>query len=193
MRKRVTSVQSNAQKWYSEQYNIVENQWKLIYLLPGQCTKDKGLREHQSKILQRYLCLNPLLEKMGLIESDKCMFCKNEKETIPHLFVQCTKVSRFWNNFSSWWVERTGNNVQFDEMHILMGFWVKEEQEHSDLLNMLLLLAKKYLYEVRSSDNVPYFPTYLRKMYMYSEVEKESARRTDRYLDYLQKWEPLLN
>ena len=60
--------QSDAQIMYSRIYNIDDDEWKLIYLIPGRCTKDNKLREIQYKILQRFMCLNPLLTKIGIIK-----------------------------------------------------------------------------------------------------------------------------
>ncbi len=182
--------QSNAQRLYSEQYNISENQWKSIYVIPGKCTMDKGLRQQQYKVAQRYVCLNPLLLKMGVKETDRCTFCKEEKETISHLFVNCNKIKNFWTHFQNWWIQETNKNIQLDEVHTIFGFW--EHDTYVDLLNVLLLIAKKYIYECRCSDNVPHFQAYLQKVKAYSEIEKASARKKDRYLNFLQKWEIIL-
>ena len=72
-------------------YNLMENDWNVIYKNLYECTSDNKLRELQYRILNNYIVLNPYLVKVKKIETNLCSFCDQESETMEHFFCNCEK------------------------------------------------------------------------------------------------------
>ena len=104
-------------------------------------------REFQYKILNRYLKTNAFLYKIGLIASPSCAFCGAESESLEHLLITCPFANDFWLDFICWF-----RNVKIfldglSNIDKLFGIWNREEDFL--LLNHLLIIAKKHIYECR--------------------------------------------
>ena len=83
------------QTHWNKQLNITPEQWKKIYTLPYLTTKDTYLRWLQYRILHNILPTNWYLVKIQVCESNKCLNCKNDKETIDFLFWHCDVIQLF--------------------------------------------------------------------------------------------------
>ena len=93
---------SKAFKNYTEQYNINNEKWKLIYRLPHELNISNKAKEMQYKILHNYVPTNQLLFKMNIIQSPRCNFCNLYDQTTPHLFFNCLVVKNFWFSVIAW-------------------------------------------------------------------------------------------
>ena len=60
------------------------------------------MRTFQYKILNNFLYLNEKLSKMGLVETPLCSSCKENDETLIHLFAWCPVTKNMWNRFKVW-------------------------------------------------------------------------------------------
>jgi len=80
---------------WNKQLNITLEQWKKIHTLPYLTTKDTYLLWLQYRILHNILPTNSYLVKIQVCESNNIKFCKNNKETIDHLFRQCGVIQLF--------------------------------------------------------------------------------------------------
>ena len=78
-----------------KQLNITPEQWKKIYTLLYLTTKDTYLRWLQYRILHNSLPTNSYLVKIQVCESNKCLNCKNDKETIDYLFWHCDVIQLY--------------------------------------------------------------------------------------------------
>ena len=75
--------------------------WKEIYSLPRKVTIDTYSRIFHYKCLNNILYLNNALFKMKLIDSPLCYFCKEQNESISHLFLECRDTKSLWNAVQS--------------------------------------------------------------------------------------------
>ena len=91
---------SSQQKWL-EDVNITIN-WETTYQLSFQCTKSTTLTVFSFKFLHRRLSTNSSLDKIGLVNSEKCTFCQRETEKLVHLFWDCPVTQSFWISLSLW-------------------------------------------------------------------------------------------
>ena len=86
---------------------------------------------------------NIQLERYGIKDSNLCTFCKIEKETLQHLFVDCAKVKVFWEKVSTLILgfSQTLNfkNIILNTMHV--------NQKVID--NFIVLAAKHFIYKTR--------------------------------------------
>ena len=80
------------------------------------------------------------------MESAGCSFCKQEEETISHLFWYCDIVQVFWAKLKTALNESCENCFEpiFTEMLVLFG--VKENVATDRVIGLIILLAKYYIF-----------------------------------------------
>ena len=91
-----------AKEKLSAKYHHLTIDWKRVYLLSFRTTLETKLWEFQFKILNRIVFTNEKLFRFGMAESDKCVFCQTEVESIEHLLFSCKISSVFWKHVLSW-------------------------------------------------------------------------------------------
>ena len=84
-----------AKEKLSAKYHHLTIDWKRGYLFCFRTTLETQLREFQFNILSRIVFTNKKLFHFGIAESDKCVFCQTEVESIEHLFFSCKISSNF--------------------------------------------------------------------------------------------------
>ena len=131
-------------------------------------------KELQYKILNRYIATNCFLKKIGVIESEQCTFCKNEIETLKHLFYECRVVANFWQIFHLWWERCTSENFSLTFKDIIIGY-----RFHNPpiLLNLCILYAKFFIYTCRVQGRHPAFSNYLLYLSVQFDIERCVAHR----------------
>ena len=92
---------SKANRIYSNEFNLQEEDWQNIYLLPHKIPFCNKAKEFQFKVLHRYLGTNQLLFKIGKVESPRCNFCFLYEQNIEHLLVFCNISRNFWLQVSN--------------------------------------------------------------------------------------------
>ena len=55
-------------------------------------------------------------------ESNQCRLCKNNPETITHLFSECRETLELWTNVEYWILTRTGTSIKFDTTMKILGY-----------------------------------------------------------------------
>ena len=83
------------------------------------------------------LFMNDKFFKIGLSDSDKCSFCGTYTEDLYHLFFNCSFVQAFWNVFTVWWSDLSGEYLTLSLKDIMGGLL-----QGNDLLNYLIILGK---------------------------------------------------
>ena len=98
------SPNQSQQKWQEDIILMTKQElnWKEAYQMAFQCTKSTKLITFNFKFLHRRISTNNFLEKIGLVDSEKCTFCEKETEKLAHLFWTCSKTQAFWTNFKVW-------------------------------------------------------------------------------------------
>ena len=102
-----TSPSKTQNKWLTDcqitGFNSIN--WKVVNKLPFSCKKIPKLIIFQFKLLHRRLATNDFLNKIGIRPDDLCTFCRDEKESLIHLFWSCRKTNLFWKNFQDWLIK----------------------------------------------------------------------------------------
>ena len=57
---------------------------------------------NQFKLIHMRTVNNRLLKKMGIIEEETCLYCRDHIETIEHIYLSCNNTVRIWNEAISW-------------------------------------------------------------------------------------------
>ena len=165
------------EKWGME-LNLSPNFcWKRIITLPFTSIKDTNLRWFQFRIIHRILGTNSLLYKMGIKRENTCSFCEREKETIKHLLWECEYVHDFWETVILLLVDNCGlENVTLNVCDILFG-----NPKFDEILNKIILWAKKYIFRSKCEGKLPSFITFQRLLGLHFKVDAYIAKIAQKY------------
>ena len=119
----------------------------------------------QSKIIHNILPTQFSLHRDAIAESDICPLCKNERQTLYHLFVLCTEVHSFWNTFQDWWLQNNHVKLSLNQSNILYGFFEKSLYCFISLsLNYSILIAKYHIFCTSKGGGVLSFQSFLSRL-----------------------------
>jgi hypothetical protein len=107
-------------------------------------SSDSSIQWLQYRLLHRILPVGYYLKKIHIKTSDICSFCKEETETIQHVFVNCNDVLNLWRNLSMHIYKTTSKRIGFNVKNILFG----EVPTTKDnlVINFIILYAKQYIF-----------------------------------------------
>ena len=73
--------------WITKLEMETEVNWTKYYENAYYCTLETKLRSFQIKLFLKCIVFNNTLHEFGLVDSDKCVFCKTDTEDIMHSFI----------------------------------------------------------------------------------------------------------
>lgn len=78
-------------KWKTDltNYNVEDLTIYDIFKICFKTTKDSSVQWLQFRILHKNLPVGYYLKKINIKTTDRCEFCKNNVETIIHVFISC--------------------------------------------------------------------------------------------------------
>ena len=100
-------------------------------------------RSFQYRLMQRGLVTNIQLHKWNIILSPNCEFCSEQKETIIHMFVECSKVYQLWECFYLF-IQENYLDVCIDRCPYAVLF-NKIVRGKGHVINFLCLVVKQYI------------------------------------------------
>lgn len=158
-------------KW-ARCFEISDKQWKTIYYLPFLVSKDSKLQWFQYRINHHILTTNSLMYKIGITDTNKGTFCKEEEKTIYHLIWECPIVERFLEQLHSLCLSKDIELNLSDETFI---FGQSNKNEFSELFNIMLMLIKQYIYRARCQNTCPSIKGFLNIFSSYFKTLKYNA------------------
>ena len=153
------------------------------FSLPYKVTQETKLREIQYKILNHIIGTNYFLRKVNIKECDLCDFCKEETESVYHLFYECGVVSRFWNLFETYWAEKTKTKITLTLQDVVLG-----NARFSDSLNYCILLAKQFIFNAKYNNFDPRFEKFKSILKKRHEVERITYSNKNKLKDFEKRW-----
>ena len=117
--------------------NHDDEAWKNIFHSCFKLIKDNSIIWFQYRIIFGILPTRYLLRKIKSTESDVCVLCKDQKETILHLFCHCSKVIPIWQNIESWISNKVGIKLRITDSMKILGYIER---------NFVMLVTQKYIY-----------------------------------------------
>ena len=126
-------------RWQKE--GLGQANWSNVIYLSYSCTKSTKLQAFQFQLMHRFIPTNKFLFVRGIVESPACRRCTSD-DTIIHYFFACRTVRAFWGQVSQF-INRNTYPTRYvlDLRSILFGIC-----DAPSVVNLLLLLAKHYLY-----------------------------------------------
>ena len=137
--------------------------WEMAYKLPFCSTKATKLIIFQLKLLHRRLATNDFLKKIGIRENDICTFCRNEKESLFHLFWLCSETSCSWQGFMKWLAEnqiKIKSNIFTPD--IIIG--LRSDTLSNTKQYFYFLTARYYIWTCKAKEVLPkieIFPSFI--------------------------------
>ena len=158
-----------------------------VFSIPYLVASETYVWSFQCRVLNFILFTNDKLFKIRLSDSDKCSFCGTYTEDLYHLFFNCSFVQAFWNVFTVWWFDLSGEYLTLSLKDIMVGLL-----QRNDLLNYLIILGKLTIWECRKNNTSPIFRLFLHKVEVKKQFEKIIAIRNRKLRDFQIRWEFLI-
>lgn len=175
---------SSVRKWQNELNLPFHFDWKKIFDLPFKITKDTSLRWFQVRIIHRILGTNYTLSKMNLKTNDRCTFCRENAETVRHLFWDCEAVDYFWNGIKLILQDNCGfENIEITVTDIILG-----NPSFDDLLNELILLGKRYIFRMKTENKEPSLSHFRKIICLHYKIDKYNAVKNQTQKVFERKW-----
>ena len=113
-----------------------------------------------------------VLYKRKVIDSDRSTFCKTEREIISHLLWDCTYTETFWKHVLEWITKHAPHVRSLNITEQLVIFGVKDDVTTDKVLDLIMLMAKYYIFRCRSClKTIPNFTCFSK------EVRQRAAGR----------------
>ena len=158
-----------------------------IFSIPYLAASETYVWSLQYRVLNFILFTNDKLFKIGLSNSDKCSFCGTCTENLYHLFFNCSSVQAFWNVFTLWWFDLSGEYLTLSLKDIMVGLL-----QRKDLLNYLIILGKLTIWECRKITPLQYLVCFCTRLKLKNKLKKIIAIRNRTLGDFQIRWELLI-
>ena len=116
-----------------------------LYKSPFSATKDTKLRMFQFKTNHNIIYTKDKLKRAKITIDDLCYLRKSEQHTIQYIFLKCSHVALFWNEFFNWWSQVSSENIQLPDSTNLHG--PTNPPKYHQPLSLALLVAKYFIYK----------------------------------------------
>ena len=126
------------------------------------------------RIMHRITGTNVMLKEMGVTNNSKCSFCLTAKDAIQHIFWECQHRQQFWIRFLVLLKEKCTSCyiIRLSECLILFGIDVNIKTEN--VFDLILRLAKQYLYKCKIEKQLPNSDIF-RKKNCYTDTKQRNT------------------
>ena len=166
-----------------------EVDWKSLCQAVYRVTNDTYTRQFQYKIIHNYLPTNSLLFNYKLTDSNRCTFCFIHKETIKHLFCECSYSVTSYKGICQYLEKYDVVMPSLSPTHILYGLLPVTLE--NKLENHMIILYKLIIFTCRTKSSVPRLPMFQIKLKEVMTIEHKIAIKNGKILHHLQKWKTM--
>ena len=110
---------------------------------------DFNIKWFQMRITHRIIGTNVMFKEMGVTNNNKCSFCLIAKDTIQHIFWECKHSQQFWTRFLVLLKEECTSCYRLKLFECLILFGIDDNIKKENVFDLILLLAKQYLYKCK--------------------------------------------
>ena len=114
--------------------------------------KDTYLKYIQFCTLHHRFFTNEKLFKIGIKKSNVCGFCKDQVDSIEHIFLQCEVSIDLWGNIQEWIRLLGMENYNLSHSRIILG-----DMDNAMSINTIILLTKKVIYNSMKKEQKTHF------------------------------------
>ena len=116
-------------------------------------TNETKLRSFQVRLNLRSIVTIVQLYVLDIASDNLRTFCREEPETLIHLFRDCRIVGAFWNDVFDWIFARFRINITSNNFYKLFVFQAK--YINNQLVNLMLLSTRFLIYRCKYSKTTP--------------------------------------
>ena len=179
----------NLAKWNIVFQNI---DWKKVFEKCHQTTLDCKLKWMQYRIIYRVIPTNRFLFIRKIKDDSLCEHCGKEEETLKHMFFSCEHVHLFWGDLHKLLIEKCNHIINLNFSEELIFFGVKEFFFTDKVFDLILLLAKYYLYSLKWSKCKPCIKAFHNQLKNRYIVEKYNAASMNQLANFNTLWYPYM-
>ena len=184
LRKKCSASEANLIEKWNRDIGF-HQQGSLLQMMKA--TKSVYLVNFHYKIITRTVTTNTFLHAIKLADSSICTFCKQETETILHLFWQCSITQSFIRDIDR--LMNTEYQIRFQNSE-KSWFFLHETDE---LQTLLITLAKLVLFKARNGGEKPMVSHMLRLLKIQATKEEFASRLDMNSKQFDEKWKTLKN
>jgi hypothetical protein len=112
----------------------------------------------KQKIIQfQWKCINFIVYTVGRLQkmgksNELCHFCKNNTETLQHLFFQCLKIKPIIEELNTMIIVLCDQTYVLNEEDIMLGVYLYDKQNIKEVLfvNFFIFVAKRVRWKFRN-------------------------------------------
>ena len=98
-------------------------------------------------------------------------------------FINCSIVKPFWHSFCKWWQRISNATLSIQDIDIIFG--TQSESTIGKCLNLLLIQAKKYIYDNKMNESkIISFYTFLQVVKNELNLEKSICEKNGKVYDF---------
>ena len=176
----------------SKYYCVTQEQYEKSFQHLYKVTNITKLRNFQYRLLVNAIPANDKLFHWKKVDSQKCEYCNDNKQTTKHLLFNCTFINeKIWRRFQKlvnnvMEIKATELNIPTPENMLLNNY----HSSPGHIVNFMLLLAKQYIYACKCCKTKPSFKILMDKINLAQVTEKFNATRKNKLYKHLRKWAP---
>jgi hypothetical protein len=165
---RVLKETDKLDKWNHLIVNLNENNCKQIFA-NLKTIKETKLQNFQFKINNKILVTKSFLFKINKATDELCSYCKQSRETIEHLFLDCPITNLFITRVQTWLEDECSVVFSLQNRHFIFSF-----QEKNCIGNFISVLVKHYIYRSKFRENCDtYLSVQFFKIYLKQKLESK--------------------
>ena len=142
-------------------------------------------RSFQYRLLQRGIVTNVQLLKWKMSPNDLCTFCKSERETLSHIFYDCSEIFSVWVELVQLLEARYNKKVELSRKNVIFNSLVKPKR---NVINFICLIFKQYVYRQRCQQKNVIFNLFKRELCRVESIEKYIAQKNCKMSIHEKKW-----
>ena len=143
-------------------------------------------RSFQYRLLQRGVVTNILLYKWKISQSDKCSFCKEQREDIMHMLYECVNVKKLWYQVAEFIEKEYAIKVELSVKNVLFNEIYSKKKRH--VANFICLITKQFIYRQRCLGGNLHFPVLKNNIGETQRIEKYIAMKNGKIAQHNRKW-----
>ena len=148
------------------------------------------LKWFQIRLVHRIIATNIVLMHMGIENDITWSFCRQDRDSINHIFWSCTYVRSFWEQFQIVLNASCSNatSVTLNENIVLFGHNIHFKSDST--FDLIILQAKFFIYKCKINKTIPQLHSFKRYLKTNFEVYKYNAKLNMSYDKIVIEWCP---
>ena len=127
-------------KWERDFGNISQHELQKYNSLMKDLN-EMALKDCHFKIINEIVVTKSFSQRIEKLAENQCPYCFEQPETILHLFTECEKVNRFWQELRNWVSSQSNLYLNIDNKSIIFS------HQNNNLLAYISVETKNYIYK----------------------------------------------